>query len=240
MIDIVIPAYNEEKKIERAIRSALNQECDNFRVCVYDDWSTDNTEDVILSLLGTDERLFYIKTTEHYRSPTGIYYTHSLSTTKDTIIVHLDADDYFYNSKVLQTVAQVYKEHDVWMTYGQYVTNKGVMGFCKPIEDTNRYRYQRELCVSHLRTHKAGLYHHINPEDLTNDDGNFYYPASDLSFVYPMVELCGKEKIYFIDDILYIYDTSDPYCKTNEDFKKLKRNVIDIKNKPQYKPIQSL
>ena len=49
-IDIIIPTYNREKTIERAVRSVLGQTYDNIKVIIVDDGSTDGTEQIINSI----------------------------------------------------------------------------------------------------------------------------------------------------------------------------------------------
>lgn len=51
MISVIIPTYNREKVIERAILSVLNQvNCDSIEVIVVDDCSKDHTEEVVKSI----------------------------------------------------------------------------------------------------------------------------------------------------------------------------------------------
>ncbi len=58
-IDIIIPTYNREKTIERAVRSVLGQTYDNIKVIIVDDGSTDGTEQIINSI--EDSRIRYYK-----------------------------------------------------------------------------------------------------------------------------------------------------------------------------------
>jgi cellulose synthase/poly-beta-1,6-N-acetylglucosamine synthase-like glycosyltransferase len=49
-VTIVVPAYNEEVVIERAVRSLLASDYPNFDVIVVDDGSTDRTAEIVLRL----------------------------------------------------------------------------------------------------------------------------------------------------------------------------------------------
>lgn len=58
MISVIIPVYNREKTIEKAIKSVLNQTYQDLEVIVVDDKSTDNTESIVSKIV--DKRLRYI------------------------------------------------------------------------------------------------------------------------------------------------------------------------------------
>ena len=44
---ILIPVYNAESYIQNALISVMNQEYDNFECIITDDYSSDNTVDVV-------------------------------------------------------------------------------------------------------------------------------------------------------------------------------------------------
>ena len=54
-VSVIIPAYNTERYIAKAISSALAQTLKNIEVIVVDDCSTDNTAKIVKSF--TDSRL---------------------------------------------------------------------------------------------------------------------------------------------------------------------------------------
>lgn len=62
MIDfsVIVPAYNNKQKIERAIKSVLNQTISNWELIIVDDGSTDATHEVVHSYL-KDSRIKYVK-----------------------------------------------------------------------------------------------------------------------------------------------------------------------------------
>ncbi|MBM6861862.1 glycosyltransferase family 2 protein, partial [Clostridium saudiense] len=44
LVSVIIPTYNREKTIERAILSVINQSYKNYEIIIVDDNSRDNTE----------------------------------------------------------------------------------------------------------------------------------------------------------------------------------------------------
>src|SRR5260370_34443482 len=56
LVSVVVPARNEERAVEAAVRSLLAQDYPSFEVIVVEDRSTDRTADVLRSL-AADPRL---------------------------------------------------------------------------------------------------------------------------------------------------------------------------------------
>lgn len=59
LISVVIPVYNEEKRVERAIRSIMQQTYKNLEIIVIDDGSTDESAQIIQALAAEDSRVQY-------------------------------------------------------------------------------------------------------------------------------------------------------------------------------------
>ena len=59
MFTVVIPLFNKERHIERAVRSVINQTFQDFEIIVVDDGSTDNSVEEVLKI--KDNRIKLIK-----------------------------------------------------------------------------------------------------------------------------------------------------------------------------------
>jgi succinoglycan biosynthesis protein ExoO len=90
-ISVVMPAWNAQETIARAIHSALDQEGVDLQLLVLDDGSTDNTASIVNSI--KDDRLTYIKLINN-NGPAAARNVGFRAATKDLIAV-LDADDYY-------------------------------------------------------------------------------------------------------------------------------------------------
>ena len=64
--------------------------------------------------------------------------------------------------------------------------------------------------ASHLRTWKIFLWRKIRVEDLKNNNNEYWETTGDLSFMYPMLEMSGKEHYSFMTEINYIYNEQNP------------------------------
>jgi glycosyltransferase involved in cell wall biosynthesis len=61
LVSIVIPTYNREKSVQRAIASAQAQTYPNIEIIVSDNASTDNTEAILTALVASDPRIRYYR-----------------------------------------------------------------------------------------------------------------------------------------------------------------------------------
>lgn len=64
-VTVIIPCYNMEAYIERAIKSVLDQTFRNWQLIVVDDGSTDNSWSIINKTLGHSSRVLGIRTDNH-------------------------------------------------------------------------------------------------------------------------------------------------------------------------------
>ncbi len=71
LISVVIPVYNEEKRIARAIRSICSQTYRNLEIIVVDDHSTDSTQNIVESIIKSDHRVKFFKAPHSKESRTN-------------------------------------------------------------------------------------------------------------------------------------------------------------------------
>ena len=63
LVSVIIPMYNREKTIERAVESILKQTYPNFEIIIVDDCSKDNSVQVVEKI--QDERIKLIRSIEN-------------------------------------------------------------------------------------------------------------------------------------------------------------------------------
>ena len=161
----------------------------------------------------------------------------------EEIVVTTDGDDWLAHNKVLSKLDEIYRDPNVWFTWGSYVDYPANQRGCsKPIPrqviDTQSYR-RRPWCTSHLRTFKSALFKKIKKEDFYDPEGKWLDMAWDLSFYIPFVEMAGHHGCY-VHDVLYMYNNENPIS----DFRKNvnRQGALDryIRSKPKYPVIESL
>ncbi|TYL65903.1 glycosyltransferase family 2 protein, partial [Klebsiella pneumoniae] len=88
-ISVVIPTYNRGHTIEESIRSVLNQTLQPKEIIVVDDFSTDNTEEIIKKINAPN--VIYVKN-KMSKGANGARNTGILLATEKFIAFH-DSDD---------------------------------------------------------------------------------------------------------------------------------------------------
>ncbi len=128
-VSIVLPVYNGEKRVAKAIDSILNQTYSNFELIIVNDCSTDNTKDVLEKYAIKDSRIRIVSNEINLKLPnslnhgfeeaTGDYYTWTSDDNAykpDAISVmvdYLDSND---------DVDMVYCDFDVVGLDGTYIS----------------------------------------------------------------------------------------------------------------------
>jgi len=96
LVSVIIPVYNRQNIVKRAISSAIQQSYDNLEIVVVDDASTDNTVRQIKKRFSDEVKLF-----EKSRN-TGVAHARNIgiNNSKGKYVAFLDSDDEWYSNKV--------------------------------------------------------------------------------------------------------------------------------------------
>jgi glycosyltransferase involved in cell wall biosynthesis len=220
---IVVPSFNSVDYLPKTLRSIEMQNYKNFDVCVIDDGSTFKKQ---RALQGLVEAIALHQCED------------------DDVIVVIDGDDWLAHENVLQKLHDYYQQ-DIYMTWGQceiYPPGKTPMRYAQPVPDmVIDQQLYRDLpfVFWHPATFKYYLWRHIKPEDLRDDNGQYFQILKDKATLFPMLEMCGYKK-KFIDETLYIYNLENPlndYASTDPDeFKRVDRLIQSKQRYPVIVP----
>ena len=117
LVSVIMPAYNGEKYIGRAIQSVLHQTYKNFELIIVDDKSTDNTLGEIKRI--SDSRIKLIKNKKNH----GIAYSTNLAiaSSNGKYIALLDDDDEAFPQRLERQVLFLEKNIDIDVLGGKTV-----------------------------------------------------------------------------------------------------------------------
>lgn len=122
LFSVIIPTYNREKLIGRAIKSVLNQSFEDFEIIVIDDGSEDRTEHVVNSF--KDERIKYIYQENAERS---VARNKGIQNTSGQWICFLDSDDVYlpYHLSTLESNISKNDDPKLFIT-GNLIQNENI------------------------------------------------------------------------------------------------------------------
>jgi len=102
---IIIPAYNAQNHIGRAIESVLNQDFPDWEMIIINDGSTDNTKNIILSYISKYPDI-RIKLINQLNMGIAAARNSGIRNSRAEFIAFLDADDIWYKGK-LEAVSNI-------------------------------------------------------------------------------------------------------------------------------------
>lgn len=215
MIHIIVPGYNCDRYVHSCLTSLAEQTYSNFIAYIIDDASTDNTLAEIREF--RDSRFKVVSNRKNVKSLANYAAVAYYIENDEDIVVRLDMDDWLAHKNVLQNIIDIYADPNILLTYGTWKTypqNQIGDHMCISIPDLvnqqNAYR-QWGFHFSHLKTHRAGLFKKVKISDLIDPVTNTFYAAcDDLAYIFPMVEMAGKSRIYLNRDVNLILNRENP------------------------------
>lgn len=156
----------------------------------------------------------------------------------NNIVIHLDGDDKLIHFRALEILKYVYSNNNIWATYGNYVSKQSSV--CRPLDDTPFRQFFKKVgwAWSHLRTFRANLIPYLKEEDMKDSSGNWFSSAPDVAIFLPILELCGKNRVAFINEDLVYYRIHNNNEHSSES--KLKdqiRCALELQNKKSYQEL---
>ena len=102
VISTIIPVYNSEKYVRNSICSIQNQDYLNFEIILIDDFSTDDSYNIIKGIQKFDKRIKVIKNKKNK----GSLYSRSIGVliSNGEYIFSLDNDDMFFSQDIFKSI----------------------------------------------------------------------------------------------------------------------------------------
>ena len=95
LFSIILPTFNREKFLAKAIESVINQSHKNWELIIVDDGSIDNTKDLVLSYQKKQDRIIYIYQKNSERSAAR---NNGIKKANGDWVCFLDSDDLYHES----------------------------------------------------------------------------------------------------------------------------------------------
>jgi len=141
----------------------------------------------------------------------------SFATDPNDIVVIVDGDDWLFNKKSLSYINDFYNNNpECWMMYGSSKWTDGRPCCAREYtEEEFKNLRKSQFKISHIRTFRAGLYAKIAEQDfdyncMKDKNGDWYKMTYDVAMFLPMLELAGKEHVFYNETPLYVYNRDNP------------------------------
>lgn len=209
-IRLLIPFRNASDYLADCIATIQTQNYTHFTATFIDDDSDDASAD----LVPVDDKRFNLIQNAKRVGPLVNRLNFILSCDPDDIIFYLDGDDQLASDQALSRINEIYNQTDCWMTYGQYLSQNGTIGYAQPY--VSQQHLISELESGDMRfpihpiTHRAGLLHRLKEHDpnlrcYKDDSDDWLFWASDAVLARPLFYMAGIERIHYCDEVLYLY-----------------------------------
>lgn len=229
LVSIVIPAYNRENTIERAVRSVLYQTYKNIEVIVVDDCSKDNTKSIVLNNFGNDNRVIYHCLEKN--SGACVARNKGVELSNGKYIAFLDSDDEFVPNKIEIQVAKIRSTGAQMCATDYTIYHKdGSKGIVKTYNGTREEIYNELLYCNFITTGTLmGL--RVCFLETPFDESQPRYQDWDI-----VLRLCQKYSFSFINEstLLQYYQPISITASTNHSKTLYALNVIYERNKEGY------
>lgn len=143
LVSIIIPVYNGEKTILRAIESCCRQVYANIEILVIDNVSTDSTKAIVHQKVQSDQRVKLMVLGEKGRSKARNL---GLDKANGQFIQFLDADDVLEKNKIFEAM-NFFKHNADKIAYGtsiQYIKQKAVT------KRTPDFKHKSEILIHNI------------------------------------------------------------------------------------------
>lgn len=140
LVSVVLPTYNREETIRRAIDSVLRQTYSKLELIVIDDASSDHTVEIVKEY--TDKRIRLICLEENRGACRARNV--GIANARGEYIAFQDSDDEWIEDK-LNTQIRILQEKDCLACYSAHKLYSGDSVYFKPIDYENQSKYEAQL-----------------------------------------------------------------------------------------------
>ena len=223
---IILPTYNRAKELKKSIESVLSQTYENYELIIIDNYSIDDTNNVLKNII--DSRIRIIKI--HNEGIIAKSRNLGISISKGVYIAFLDSDDLWYNNKLEICYCTINKNNSDFLYHEMIINtnyfklikkNIGSIKYNKPVyldllNKGNMIANSSVVVKKNILNLVGGFNENI--ELITSEDFECWLNIANLT-----------DKFFFINEILGVYLDNDNSESKKVD-KKISSNNFIFKN----------
>ena len=203
-VSVILTSYNQSAYVAQSIQSVLNQTFTDFELLIFDDGSTDNSQEIIKSFSDDRIKLFLY---EKNRGPFEAI-KEPLQVARGKYLAIHHSDDVWKETKLEKQVDFLEKNPDYAVCFSQveFIDETGEIydlpekhPYKNVFSQKNR---SREEWLNHLFWKMSSF---CNPSALIVNDKNYYIfnpSLFQLSDYFMWINVCKKKNIYVFEDEL--------------------------------------
>ena len=199
LVSVIIPLYNTEKYIEKAINSVINQTYTNWQLIIIDDCSTDSSLEIVMNIRKSNkfsnEKMVIKRMTKNMG--TYVALNIGLQLAKGKYFCVLGSDDMYIPEKLQIQIDEFTKNPNYVCVAGKYIRKDLKGNICSDLD----------VSIEKMKTGTLGECTCLYSMSIIDKIG--YYDCvrygADTSFIWRLRKYLGNDdKIKRIDNILYI------------------------------------
>jgi len=201
LLSVIIPAYNCEKTIIYPIISIQKQNISNFEIILINDFSQDNTSEILQKFKKQDKRIKVINNKKNM----GTLYSRCIATimSNGEYIFALDNDDMIFDEDIFYYTYKRAKEYNYDIVAFKAVYVKNYSDNIRKMKDLEIYKHKNNLIIQQpeLSIWIISLKGKFKPHDVT-----LWGKIIKSSIYIKSINLLGKNR--FISYVSWAEDTS--------------------------------
>ena len=197
LVSVIMPIYNSELYLQEAIKSILNQTYSNFEFLIFNDGSTDKSQQIVNSFNDPRIQLY------NHRVNQGLIATlnKSLRLARGTYIARMDSDDISFSTRIETQVLFMEKNLEIGVcgTWAEVFNDSGILFYVKNPKDNLQIKMNLIWLKSGL-IHPSVMVRKFLFENLEYSQD--YYHCEDFKL---WIDMRNKTKLANIPKVLLRY-----------------------------------
>ncbi len=216
LVSVIIPTYNREKVLKRAMESVLNQSYGNLELIIADDCSDDQTEELVRGMMEKDGRIRYVKGKQNL-GPAGARNL-GASVAEGDYIAFNDSDAVWKEGKLEKQLAvfEKHPEKEIGLVFHAYeLAGKDGTQVCHPFEETPE-DFKNETMMVHLLSEPlADTSAMMIPSKVWKEVGGFDEELRNLEDYDLSLRIAEKYEVIYVHDPMIITYYSEASVSQN-------------------------
>lgn len=226
-ISVIIPVYNAQETITKCINSILEQTLDNIEIICIDDGSTDSSFEILRAFENKYEQII-IRSQQNKGS--GQARNKAISLAQGEFIAFMDADDWYPEKDILETLYKKGKENNVLICGGSFSYFKNGIQCSKYTGVYKLYTFDKEGIINYRDYQFDYGYHRFLYSTSMIKENNLEFPDirrfQDPPFFVKAMLIAGK--FYAIPKVVYCYNKEcNNVTWTNEKINEAVEGIIE-------------